>query len=489
MRLYLLFSGTLMLLVLQMEIDSVEKLCKFLISSAFQRCRQLDYICRLSVFLKPEPPSVRISVSDTGVGSTLEEFHELKVRNDPILTGKWDGVLSIATTGITDTEIHHMKLDLKENTSSRRLVRLPSAAKNGPKFSGTEVSLSISEKIDVLLAMMTIFIRKMLVLRSPKIAIELSVDSGDITGSQHKRIVLENACSVLPVDAANVDFLKLGFEDYVSKHGNRLVEACQSCSSTGKILKVGTGVACSSGNQQGGGQVMDAVIIISETTVPAQTSCCCLYGRKTEVLYNRDFSPSSMPQSSLDALTSVEWKKYGLTLRSLADQDGLVLLEWENLPPCVHIDIVLHRYNRQKMSSSENSRVDRTLTRKSVKLALKEMKEKNTGVLLSERALKISNYAPDLAKTITGLILSSNDLNFQGQCLSLLGLQCQESNRDTVEKCIKDKLISVISKHDSKSWESREASSLFVDDYSQQKRIGADEEREEGDEVFPYPDF
>lgn len=41
------------------------------------------------------------------------------------------------------------------------------------------------------------------------------------------------------------------------------------------------------------------------------------------------------------------------------------------------------------MSSSENSRVDRTLTRKSVKLALKEMKEKNIGVLLSERALKV----------------------------------------------------------------------------------------------------
>ncbi|XP_073127456.1 type 2 DNA topoisomerase 6 subunit B-like [Henckelia pumila] len=482
-----------MLLVAQMEINSVKKLCEFLISSGFQRCRELDDICRLSVFLKPELPSVRISVSDTGVGSTLEEFHELKVRNDPILTSKWDGVLSIATTGITDNEIHHIKLDLKENTSSRRLVRLPSATKNGAKFSGTEVSLSIPEKIDVLLAMITIFIRKMLVLRSPKIAIELSVDTGDNTGSQYKSIVLENACSALPMDAADIDFLKLGFEEYVLKHGNRLVEECHSCSSTGKILKVGTGVACSSGNQQSGGQVMDAVIIISETTVPAQTSCCCLYGRKTEVLYNRDFSPSSMPQSSLDALTSIEWKKYGLTLRSLADQDGLVLLEWENLPPCVHISIVLHRYSRQYprlvMSSTENSRVDRTLTRKSVKLALKELKEKNTGVLLSERALKISNYAPDLAKTITGLILSSNDLNFQRQCLSLLGFQCQESDRDNVEKCIKDKLISVISKHDNKSWQSREASFLFVDDDAQQERIGADEEYEEGEEVFPYPDF
>lgn len=322
-----------------------------------------------------------------------------------------------------------------------------------------------------------------------KIAIELSVDSGDITGSRHKSIVLENACSALPMDAANIDFLKLGFEDYVSKHGNRLIAACHSCSSIGEILKVGTGIACSSGNKQTGEQVMDAVIIISETTVPAQTSCCCLAGRKTEVLYNRDFSPSSMPQSSLDALTSIEWKKYGLTLRSLADQDGLVLLEWENLPSCVHIDIVLHRYNRQKMSSSENSRVDRTLTRKSVKLALKELKEKNIGILLSERALKISSYAPDLAKTITGLILSSNDLNFQGQCLSLLGLQSQESDRDTVEKCIKDKIISVISKHDSKSWESREASFLFEDDYAQQELIGADKDGEEGEEVFPYPDF
>ncbi|KZV15595.1 hypothetical protein F511_20190 [Dorcoceras hygrometricum] len=333
--------------------------------------------------------------------------------------------------------------------------------------------------------MATVFIRKMLVLRSPKIAIELSVDSG--TESRHKSIVLENACSALPVDAANIDFLKLGFEDYVS-NGNRLVEVCHSCSSTGKILKVGTGVACSTGNQQNGGQVTDAVIIISETEVPAQTSCCFLHDRKTEVLYYRDFSPSSMPKSSLDALTGIEWKKYGLTLRSLADQDGLVLLEWENLPPCVHIDIVLHRYNRQKISNSGNSRVDRALTKKSIKLALKELKEKNIGVLLSERALKISNYAPDLAKTITGLILSSNDFNFQGQCLSLLGLQSQKSDRDTVERCIKDKLISVIAKHDNKSWESRKASFLFVDDKAQQERIGPDEEYEECEEVFSYPD-
>lgn len=54
-----------------------------------------------------------------------------------------------------------------------------------------------------------------------------------------------------------------------------------------------------------------------------------------------------MSQASLEALTSIEWKNYGLVLKSVGDQDGVTLLEWENLPPCSYIDIVLHRYHKQ----------------------------------------------------------------------------------------------------------------------------------------------
>lgn len=54
-----------------------------------------------------------------------------------------------------------------------------------------------------------------------------------------------------------------------------------------------------------------------------------------------------MPQSSLEALNSIDWKNYGLVLKSIGEQDAITLLEWENLPPCLHIDIVLHIYDKQ----------------------------------------------------------------------------------------------------------------------------------------------
>ncbi|KAL6498121.1 hypothetical protein OROGR_028518 [Orobanche gracilis] len=620
-----------------MEVNSVEQLCTFLISCAFQRCRILDDLCRLSVSVKPAPPLLRISdlywctdyeddvpqmcdfekktifedalrisdcknvftklslsstVSDTGVGSTLEEFQVLKYENDPIWASKWglneflmndqccsqlindfvlfmlpyravllpfcsdvgltsciliaDGFLFIATTntafymepravaqvvhspfkmvnqmgsrstisptssiinqirfllskGIPDKEIHHLKLDLKEVVSSRRLMRLTSTTKNGAKFSGTEVSLSVYEEGDGVVTMLSLFIQKMLILKSPKIAVELTVESGGNINSQPENIVWENPCRSLPMHAENIDYLKLALEDYVSRHGNRLAEACHSCFSSGKNLKVGTGIACSKGNQQSGRQVMEVVIIISEITIPQQSSHFRLYGRTTEVLYYKDFLPCSISQSSLDALTSIDWKKYGLVLKSVGEQDGVTLLEWENLPPSSHIDIVLHRYHKQypriywkrfvtTLLSPENNQIDRLLTRKAVKLALTELKEKNAGVLLSERAVKICRYAPDLAKSISGLILSSHDLKFQAECLSLLGLQSQEIEKNMIENCIKDKITSVIASNDRNSWGSREVSTLFSDD-SQHASYGPDEECEEGEEAFNYLDL
>lgn len=66
-----------------------------------------------------------------------------------------------------------------------------------------------------------------------------------------------------------------------------------------------------------------------------------------QVFFFKDFTPCSTTQSSLDALTSIKWKDYGLTLKSIADQDDIALLEWENLPPNVNIDIVLHSYHEE----------------------------------------------------------------------------------------------------------------------------------------------
>ncbi|KAK4416562.1 Type 2 DNA topoisomerase 6 subunit B-like [Sesamum alatum] len=292
----------------------------------------------------------------------------------------------------------------------------------------------------------------MLLLKAPKIAVELSVESAHCVESQSQSTVLQNSCLALPMHAANIDHLKLGFEEYVFKHGNRLAEACHSCFPTGNNLKVGTGIAHSRRNQQSTGQVMEVVIIISEISIPAESSCLRLYGRRTEVLSFRDFLPCSISQSSLDALASIEWKNYGAMML-----------------PC-----------------TGNDQIDRSLTRKAVKLALNELKQKNAGFLLSERAVKICSYAPDLAKTLSGLILSSHDKNFQGECFSLLGLHFQENERNTVENCIKDKIISVVARNDRNSWGTREAPCLFVDQDASHEPYGLDEECDGSEEALGY---
>ncbi|KAF5779765.1 putative Type 2 DNA topoisomerase 6 subunit B-like protein [Helianthus annuus] len=85
-----------------MDVSSIKNLCRHLISSAIQRCRTSGELCRLTVSLKSyplaSPPLVRISVSDTGVGSCLEEIQDVEHLSDSTLNDLHDGVISIATT-------------------------------------------------------------------------------------------------------------------------------------------------------------------------------------------------------------------------------------------------------------------------------------------------------------------------------------------------------------------------------------------------------
>lgn len=109
---------------------------------------------------------------------------------------------------------------------------------------------------------------------------------------------------------------------------------------------------------------------------------------------------------------------------------------------------------------------------------------RNCGVLLSAHALKIRSYAPDLAKIIAGLIFSSNDSNFQGECVSLLGFDCQEIETETVEACVKERIISVIEMNDRKPQKSREATPFLFEDEGYHEHNCMDEEYEEGEEAF-----
>ncbi|XP_010251227.1 PREDICTED: type 2 DNA topoisomerase 6 subunit B-like isoform X2 [Nelumbo nucifera] len=437
-----------------MEITCSQRLCQILICSAVQRCRISDQLCRLSVVLKrcpdSDPPVIRVSISDTGIGSCLQEFQGLIYRRNHASAEKWDGMLFITTTSISDNEIFHYHLNFKESAAARRLTRLPSTTKNGLKFSGTEVSLSTWECIDDLVEGITCFFQK-------KVAVELVVER--MTGSR-ENFLLAKDDNLLPCPMSNIECLALGFQDYVLKHGNMFDKQCPACLSRREHLKVGSGVACSSDSLASTGQLMEAVVIFRE--LPDASSLSCLREcSTTKVIYFQDFLPSVIPQSPLNALRSIDWENYGLTIKTyVVGESGHAVIEWENLPPSTHIDIVLHCYHKKvKIPRTwQKTQVDRNLAKKAVKLALDNLKERYKGTLLSAHAVKICSYALDLARTISNLILLSNDKEFQGECLSLLGLQPQQMGEGKeVEDCIQEKIIAVIEINDRKSRKSRNA--------------------------------
>ncbi|XP_052725981.1 type 2 DNA topoisomerase 6 subunit B-like [Vigna angularis] len=460
-----------------MEFSTVQELCLHLISSAYQRCRLSEQICRLAIILTRSSsvhPSLRISISDTGIGSCLEEFQDLRFSSTDF-ADNWDGILSLKTTSIMDTEIHSYQINLKERGSSR-ITRLPSNTKNGAKFSGSEAYLSCFVSRDLLLSDIHTFIQKMQILKIPNIAIQLVAEDCDDPESRYEKIFLANECKQLPMSASNLELLKSGIEDYVVKHGNNLSNMCNSCFPSWEQLKVGIGVACCTDNRLNTELVMEAVILMSNISMQ-NIACFREYDNRTEVLYFKDFSPCTISRSSMKALQSIDWKTYGLNLRGTVEQDGVTLLEWENMPTDTHIDIVLHVYHKQYpaldksfLSLSETvksvlhrhivktmipaprklSPLDRNLVKRAVKLSLDDLKANHSQDFLSSRALQIRSYAPDLAKTIAGLILSSSDLDFQGECFSLLGLQSQEVGTEIVESCIEERIVSVIEMNDKK---------------------------------------
>uniref|UniRef100_A0A453SLL9 Uncharacterized protein n=1 Tax=Aegilops tauschii subsp. strangulata TaxID=200361 RepID=A0A453SLL9_AEGTS len=146
-----------------------------LICWAVQRCRMSESPCRLAVSLKgPSDPAassaLRVSVSDTGVGSKLEEFLELDALARETPLEKWDGTLLITTTGTNDKAIYHYRFNLHENaSSSTRCSKMATTYKNNAKFSsGTEVCLCLSNDADIddFILWLVGFARKVHVLRA-----------------------------------------------------------------------------------------------------------------------------------------------------------------------------------------------------------------------------------------------------------------------------------------------------------------------------------
>ncbi|CAN1181591.1 Type 2 DNA topoisomerase 6 subunit B-like [Linum perenne] len=451
-----------------MGASSSLKLCCEIISWAFQRCRVSEQLCRVSVVLKSSLASsslVQISsyaiissrISDTGVGSCLEEFQDMEVASDSIRSGNWgansvlclfcsliillpvqigtifESNFRILLAGLSDKKIRNCQMNFREHRSDRKLTHLPSNLKNGVKFRHgiLEYLSSVS------------FYLQMLVLKIPNITSELVVEQG-VPGSRFEYVYPAIEENVLTFPSSSIKHLQSGLEEYVLKHGNNSLQK--------EHLKVGA-ASCSSESHKHSGLTMEAVVIISEaeTVAPSNT-----HSSETQVLYYENFKPSSMARSSLTALSSLDWKSYGLTLWNAIDQDGC-LLHWDNL-----------QSNHPELSPRRKTEPDKNVVKKAVKLAMDDLKEKNPGLLLTERSIKIRGYAPDLARSIAGLITSSIDRDFQEECFTLLSLQSDDIG--SAEDCIREKLVSVIEANDRNPSKSKDAATSLFGDHSNHER-------------------
>ncbi|KAJ8511474.1 hypothetical protein OPV22_001908 [Ensete ventricosum] len=396
------------------DFSSTRRLFRSLIYLAVQRCRIAETLCRLSISIRcfrvSTPPFVRISISDTGVGSSLVEFQDLDPGMCSVSSDKWDGMLSITTTGIRDKDIHNYRLNLREAlTSKSRLNTLPPTRKNHGTFSGTEVCFSTAEEdnVDDFMAWVFPFVQKIFLLKTPNLAVDLTVEHTENLGSRYNHLLQETDDIYLPLSLSNNERLLLSLQSYVLRHRNALDKECQLCFTSRDHLQFGTGVASNIQNVRGSGQIVEVAIVI--TSVQSQ---CCLWRLNhatSQVMYFQEFTPFSVSQSSIDALTSINWRNY------------------------------------------ERTSADRNLIKKAVKIALDDLKAKYAGLLLSFHSIKIRNHVPDLSRTLAGLILSSNDPEFHSECASLLGLQSNDAcTKETVDACIREKIIRIIEMNDGK---------------------------------------
>uniref|UniRef100_A0A0E0E666 Uncharacterized protein n=1 Tax=Oryza meridionalis TaxID=40149 RepID=A0A0E0E666_9ORYZ len=376
------------------------KLLHSLIYWAVQRCRMSESPCRLTVSVKrsPEP-----AVSDTGVGSKLEEFLELDslARETPV--EKW---------GIDDKAIYRYQFNLQEDTSSStRFTKLATT--------GTEVCLCLPTEADVddLILWLVGFVRK-------NLACELFVTQTDSAGSGDVCLSQDSDDVHISITTSSIDRLVSGLKDYALSHANTS-DRCESCYMNRDRLKIGTGTAKYVDKRKAKGQLVEVVIMIAPTS--SDLSCWMTNCSSTQVLHFVEFIPCPISQSSLNALMSIDWQSYATAVD-----------EWKSSQP------------------------ERHLLRKALKSALFELKADHAEDFLSCHGQKVREYVPDLAESIAGLILSSNDQEFQDECIALLGIGSdQDLTEGAVRSCIGEKMNRIIEMNDTKENVEHNAPYLF----------------------------
>ncbi|URD81498.1 hypothetical protein MUK42_04745 [Musa troglodytarum] len=273
----------------------------------------------------------------TGVGSSLVEFQDLDRGMCSVSSDKWDGMLSITTTVC---------------------------------FSTAE-----EDNIDDFIAWVFPFVQKIFLLKTPNLAVDLTVEHTENLGLRYNHLLQETDDIYLPLSLSNNERLLLSLKSYVLRHRNALDKECQLCF-TSRSFKVWN------------------------------------WGCKQHPKCQRFWTDSGSGNSdNICAITVLS------------------------------VEIELCYFT-----------ADRNLIKKAVKIALDDLKAKYAGTLLSCRSVKIRNHVPDLSRTIASLILSSNDPEFHGECASLLGLQSNDAcTEETVDSCIREKIIRIIAMNDGKT--------------------------------------
>uniref|UniRef100_J3MHH7 Type 2 DNA topoisomerase 6 subunit B-like n=1 Tax=Oryza brachyantha TaxID=4533 RepID=J3MHH7_ORYBR len=455
------------------------KLLHSLIYWAVQRCRVSESPCRLTVSVKrsPEPARsspLRIAVSDTGVGSKLEEFLELDAlaRDTPV--EKWDGTLLITTTGINDKTIYHYQFNLQQETSSSaRFTKLSTTYKSHAIFSGTEVSLCLSNEADVddFILWLVGFVHK-------NLACELFIEQTDSAGSGNVCMSQGSDDVHLPITTSSIDRLVSGLKDYALSHGNAS-DKCEACYMNRDCLKIGTGAVNNVDRRKAKGQFVEVVIMIAHTS--SDLSCWISNCSSTQVLHFEDFIPCPISQSSFNVLMSIDWQSYGFKLKGgFMDDDGNAVLQWDNIT-FARVDIAIHTYHGGAVNEWKISQPERHLVRKALKSALLGLKVDHAEDFLSCHGQKVREYVPDLAESIAGLILSSSDQEFQDECIALLGLGSdQDLTEGSVRSCIGEKMNRIIEMNDTKDNVEHNSPYLFecekIDEDSQLDEDDADQD-------------
>ncbi|XP_059066290.1 type 2 DNA topoisomerase 6 subunit B-like [Cryptomeria japonica] len=296
------------------------------------------------------------------------------------------------------------------------------------------------------------------------IALDLCLEPFDNSETCCENIFMWNEGILLPKSMSKIDRLAKGTVDYRINNMQKLDNQVQGPLAFRECFKVGRGSVYSlEANTKM--EIVFEVVLVLEIAKDTNKSCSTESTIKAKALYFEEYFPNSVTVSMVQALKSVDWKNYGLHMKGIeVDNFGDASIEWEGLQTIVNLDIVLHRYKREYppenmidsvqvfrhlffykcLKRRKKAFSELVIVKNALGKALNELKENNPELFLSQRACKMKTYAPDLSRSISGLIMSSNDMNFKEECAHIVGVSLEDLCQEKLLSCINKKILDVI---------------------------------------------